>query len=97
VDKPLKFQVWFDPVTTAAVTNLKLLPFDGVSRDHVLGAKDRQTFSILNCVFHRAPIEATVISKLSIQAVAFNLLIAFSLIFPRTHGFRSTTIPAVIK
>jgi hypothetical protein len=32
-----------------------------------------------------------------IQAVAFDLLIAFSLIFPRTHGFRSTTIPAVIK
>ena len=33
----------------------------------------------------------------TIQAVAFDLLIAFSLIFPRTHGFRSTTIPAVIK
>ena len=33
----------------------------------------------------------------NIQAVAFDLLIAFSLIFPRTHGFRSTTIPAVIK
>ena len=33
----------------------------------------------------------------NIQAVAFDLLIAFSLIFPRTHGFRSTTIPAVIN
>jgi hypothetical protein len=32
-----------------------------------------------------------------IQAVAFDLLIAFSLLFPRTHGFRSTTIPAVIN
>ena len=31
----------------------------------------------------------------NIQAVAFDLLIAFSLIFPRTHDFRSTTIPAV--
>ena len=29
--------------------------------------------------------------------MAFDLLIAFSLIFPRTHGFRSTTIPAVIN
>ena len=34
---------------------------------------------------------------LHIQAVAYDLLIAFSLIFPRTHGFRSTTVPAVIK
>jgi hypothetical protein len=33
----------------------------------------------------------------NIQAVAFDPLIAFSLIFPRTHGFRSTTIPAVIN
>jgi hypothetical protein len=33
----------------------------------------------------------------TIQAVAFDLLIEFSLIFPRTHGFRSTTIPAVIN
>ena len=33
----------------------------------------------------------------TIQAVAFDLLIAFSLFFPRTHGFRSTTIPAVIN
>ena len=32
-----------------------------------------------------------------IQAVASHLLIASSLIFPRTHGFRSTTTPDVIN